>query len=196
MDQNDLRTVTIQKYSEKLNLLNENCIVIESEKEFIELFKGVIIMFIKNINALYNKILIKLPELKFSASSEKITNLNILLESLEGSGKLFGIDCIDIILRAYINYFYVKFRDDIMAWDIEKIKYIEEKDIHDIVIDSANKEQAVDTVTGYLDIIPEVIIMVNNLSEKEVLKLTYLLNNINVIIDIYLAKKSQNQLKP
>ena len=38
--------------------------------------------------------------------------------------------------------------------------------------------------------------MINNLSEKDILKVMYLLNNVNVIIDVYLAKKSLNQLAP
>ena len=110
--------------NDKINTLNNNCINITTETEFKELFKGVIIMFIKDIIILYNKLLIKLPNLKYSSSSEKITNLNILLTSLEGDGKLYGIDCCDIILRAYITYFYVKFRDDMMSWNIENVKKI------------------------------------------------------------------------
>ena len=33
--------------------------------------------------------------------------------------------------------------------------------------------------------------MINNLKEKDILKVLYLLNNLNVIIDVYLVKKSQ-----
>ena len=34
------------------------------------------------------------------------------------------------------------------------------------------------------------------LSEKDILKTTYLLNNVNVIVDVYLVKKQQKLLKP
>ena len=192
---NSIQTI-INKYTEKINALNNNCINIPTETEFKELFKGVIIMFIKDILVLYNKLLTKLPDLKYSSSSEKITNLNILLESLEGDGKLYGIDCNDIILRAYITYFYVKYRDDMMSWNIDKVKQINEKNIHSAVVDTAEKEKVSNEVAEHLNIIPEVVLMINNLSEKDIVKIMYLLNNINVIIDVYLGKKSQNLLLP
>jgi hypothetical protein len=184
----------IQKYKQKLELLTNNCININSENEFKELFKGVIIMFIKDIIVLFNKLLVKLPDLKHSSTSEKITNLNIILNSLEGDGKLYGIDCNDIILRAYIAYFYVKYRDIMMSWNIENVKNINEKNMHGVIMDTASKEKVTNEVSEYLNIIPEVIIMLNNLNDKEILKVLYLLNNINSIIDVYLSKKSQNQL--
>lgn len=186
----------ISKYTEKINALNNNCINLGSETEFKELFKGVIIMFIKDVVILYNKLLVKIPELKYSSSSEKITNLNIILTSLEGDGKLYGIDCTDIILRAYITYFYVKYRDDMMSWNIDNVKKINEENIHCAVIDTASKEKVTNEVSEYLNIIPEVVMMINNLSEKDIIKVMYLLNNVNVIIDVYLAKKSQGQLTP
>jgi hypothetical protein len=196
MDKSNSTQVIISKYSEKVNALSENCSIIQTETEFKELFKGVIIMFIKDMIVLYNKLLTKLPDLKFSSSSEKITNLNILLNSLEGDGKLYGIDCTDIILRAYITYFYVKYRDDMMSWNIDNVKKINEQNVHSAVIDTAHKEKVSNEVSEYLNIIPEVIMMINNLSEKDILKVMYLLNNVNVIIDVYLAKKSLNQLNP
>lgn len=196
MDKSNSTQVIISKYIEKVNTLSKNCSNILTETEFRELFKGVIIMFIKDMIVLYNKLLIKLPDLKYSSSSEKITNLNILLNSLEGDGKLYGIDCNDIILRAYITYFYIKYRDDMMSWNIENVKKINEQNVHNVVIDTANKEKVSSEVSEYLNIIPEVIMMLNNLSEKDILKIMYLLNNVNVIIDIYLAKKSLNQLSP
>ena len=154
----------IEKYNEKIEVLKQNCEVLASEKEFMELFKGIIVMFIKEIILLYNKLLDKLPNLKFSSSSEKITNLNMLLTSLEGDGILYGIDCIDILLRAYINYFYIQYRDDMMNWNIEQIKLINEENIHSTIIDTASKEKLTNEVSEYLNIIPEVILMINNLS--------------------------------
>jgi hypothetical protein len=186
----------IEKYNEKIESLKQNCESLQSEKEFMELFKGVIIMFIKEMILLYNKLLEKLPNLKFSSSSAKITNLNILLTSLEGDGILYGIDCTDIILRAYITYFYVKYRDDMMNWNIEHIKLLNEENIHSTVIDTASKEKVTNEVSEYLNIIPEVVLMINNLSEKDILKTTYLLNNVNVIVDVYLVKKQQKLLMP
>jgi hypothetical protein len=196
MEKSNKTKSIIEKYKEKIDYLKQNCETIQSEKEFMELFKGVIIMFIKEMILLYNKLLEKLPNLKFSSSSEKITNLNILLTSLEGDGILYGIDCTDIILRAYITYFYLKYRDDMMNWNIEQIKLINEENIHSTVIDTASKEKVTNEVSEYLNIIPEVVLMINNLSEKDILKTTYLVNNVNVIIDVYLVKKQQKLLMP
>jgi hypothetical protein len=193
MNRNDSTQNIINKYTEKINSLNNSCIDIQTENEFKELFKGVIIMFIKDVILLYNKLLVKLPDLKYSASSEKITNLTTLLNSLETDGKLLGFDCNDIILRAYITYFYIKYRDDMMSWNIEKVKDINEQNMHNIVTDTAEKEKVSSEVAEHLNIIPEVVLMINNLSEKDILKIMYLLNNVNVIIDVYLAKKSQKQ---
>ena len=194
MESSKIKSI-IEKYNEKIEVLKQNCEVLDSEKEFMELFKGVIVMFIKEIILLYNKLLDKLPNLKFSSSSEKITNLNILLTSLEGDGVLYGIDCLDIILRAYINYFYIQYRDDMMNWNIEQIKLINEENIQSTIIDTASKEKLTNEVSEYLNIIPEIILMINNLSEKDILKTTYLLNNVNIIVDVYLVKKQQKILK-
>jgi hypothetical protein len=187
-------TNAIKKYSVKLDDLNNSCININTDAEFKDLFKGIIIIFIKDIIVLYNKILIKLPDLTFSSSSEKITNLNILLGSLEGDGKIYGFDVTDIMLRAYITYFYIKYRDYMMSWDIEAIKNINEDNIESVIVDTASKEQVTNEVSEYLNIIPEVVLMINNLSEKDIVKIFYLTNNVNTIIDNYLNKKSQNQL--
>jgi hypothetical protein len=122
------------------------------------------------------------PEFKFSKSSEKISNLNILLNSLESDGFLFGINCNDIIMRSYVNFVYTKYRDNMMKWDI---KNIDEDKIKDDVLNKTN----VDNIGEYLNIIPEIKIMCTYLKDKEFLKIIFLLNNLNVIIDIYLLKQ-------
>jgi hypothetical protein len=180
---------SITKYNSKLEDLKSNCINISSDGEFRELFKGVIVLFIKDVVGLYNKILTTKPDFKNVATSEKITNLNILLECLEGDGKLYGIDCNDIILRAYIKYFYVDYRDTLMNWDIESVKQINETNFRKAVVNTATKEQVNNSVSEYLNIIPELVTMINNCSDKDILKILYLLNNVNTIIDVYLYKK-------
>jgi hypothetical protein len=182
----------IELYNQKLEVIRCDCSNIETEPELKEIFKGVLIMFIKHIIQLYNKILIKLPELKFSHSSEKISNLNILLESLEGNGILFNINCNDIILQGYVNYMYTRHREVMINWDLERIKKLNENNIKNVVEKSASIENVSATVSDYLNVIPEVVLIINNLREKEKLKLLYILNNLNIIIDVYLLKKSTN----
>jgi hypothetical protein len=179
----------IDNYKNKLESFFEDYKKL-SLNELKDMFKGVVIMFIKDVVNLYNKLLGSMPELKFSKSSEKITNLNTLLNALEGDGKLFGIDCNDIILRAYVNYFYTEHRDIMMAWEIDKIKSINENDIKGAVINTATKENVVETASEHLNIIPEIVLMLNNLKDKEILKILYLLNNINTLLDVYLVKLS------
>lgn len=180
---------TINNYKKELKTLEENCNIL-SLSELEEMFKGVVVMFIKDVIHLYNKLLVSMPELKFSKSSEKITNLNTLLDALEGDGKMFGVDCNDIILRAYVTYFYKEHRDIMMDWDLEKIKTINENDITDAVINTATKENVIESTSEHLNIIPEIVLMLNNLKDKDILKILYLLNNINTVIDIYLLKRS------
>lgn len=186
---------TINNYKAQLECLKDNCINFTTEAEFKDLFKGVIIMFIKDIIAMFNKLVLKYPELKQSSSAEKIHNLNILLDSLEGDGILFGIDCNDLMLRSYITYFYTKYRDPMIDWDLEAIKRINEEDITDVVISSTTQENLANNAEEHLNIIPEIVLMLNKLKEKDILKIFYLLNNLNTTIDIYLLKKSQNELK-
>ena len=181
----------IENYKCKIETLLINCEQLNTELEIKDFFKGIIIMFIKDVIRLYNKLIKKLPDLKFSKSSEKISNLNILLDSLETDGRLFNLDLNDIILRAYINYFYMKYRDIMMEWNLDNIKLINEETIACALIETAKTEDVVDTASEYLNIIPEIVLMINNLKESDILKLLYLLNNLNTIIDVYLLKKSQ-----
>jgi hypothetical protein len=181
----------ITNYNQQLELIKVSCLNINNESEIKDLFKGVLIMFMKDIIQLYNKLLKKLPELKCSNSSEKISNLNTLLESLEGDGKLFNIDCNEIILKGYVSYIYTIYRDGMMEWDLEAIKRMNKNNITEAVIDTATAENVKGEASEYLNIIPELVLMINNLKEKDILKVLYLLNNLNVIIDVYLVKKSQ-----
>ena len=182
----------IDNYKQKLETHQNSYLEINNEGEIKDLFKGVLIIFIKDIMQLYNKLLVKLPELTFSKSSEKISNLNILLNSLEGDGVLFNINCNDFILKGYVNYIYTKYRDDMMSWDLEKMKTLNNENIKEVVVNTIKNENANNEALEYLNIIPELVLMINNLKEKDILKLLYLLNNLNVIIDVYLVKKSQN----
>lgn len=179
----------IDNYKEKLNILKNNCLEIKNETDFKDLLKGIVIMFIKDIQLLYGKLLIKLPELKFSNSSNKISNLNLLLNSLESDGNILNIDCMDIIIKGYINYFYIKYRDYMINWDINKIKQIDVSNIEQVILDTAALENKITEVSEHLNLIPEVVLMMNNLKDKDIIKILYLLNNMNTIIDVYLLKK-------
>lgn len=182
----------ITNYKNDLENVSVGCLNLSSEEDIKNLFKGVIIMFIENVICLYGKLLIKLPDLRFSKSSDKITNLNMLLKSLQTDGILFGLNCNDIILKAYITYFYVKYRDQMMNWDISQLKLIDEINIREVAIETAEKEQILETTaTEYLNIIPEIILMINNLDVKDILHMLYYLNYLNIIIDTYFYKMTQ-----
>ena len=183
----------IDNYKSKIETIKNNYLQLNTELEIKDLFKGIIIMFIKDVIRLYNKLIKKNPELNLLKSSEKISNLNTLLDSLESDGILFNLDVTYIILRAYINYFYMKYRDDMMNWNIDNIKLVNEDSIKSVVIDTAKNENVVETASEYLNIIPELILIINNLKESDILKMLYLLNNLNTIIDVYLLKKSEGK---
>lgn len=183
-----------ESYCEILKELNSKCIVMTNEKDFKELFKGVLIMFIKDLLTLYNKHLPSIEGLQTPKCADKISNLNILLRSLETDGKILGFDCNDIIIRAYVNYFYSKYRDDLMNWEIDKMKNIKENEIKDFLINSAKLEEVEDSAYEYLNIIPELVLIINCLRERQIIKIFYLLNNLNTIMDIYLVKKSNKDL--
>lgn len=186
-DQKQLNT--IEKYKIKLKNLNENCMKLTNETELIELFKGVVIMFIKEVILLYNKLIQKIPDLKYSKSSEKITKLNILLNALESDGKLFNLDCNTIILRAYVNYIYTLYRDNMMNWNIKQIIAINTDNITKIVCSTVSKENIIAETSDYLNIIPEIVLMIQNLKDKDILKILYLLNNLNTVVDVFFYKK-------
>jgi len=184
-----------ESYCLVLDTLKITCLEMNKENDFKELFKGVIIMFIKDILLLYNKCLPNIDGLKTPKCAEKISNLNILLQSLETNGRILGFDCNDIIIRAYVNYFYYKYRDDLINWEIEKMKNIKEQEIKQLLLNSAKEEKIEDSASEYLNIIPEIVMIINCLREREIIKLFYLLNNLNIIMDVYLVKKSNNELK-
>jgi len=76
---NTSKNTRIENYKLEISKLHTSCSNISSEVEFRELFKGIVIMFINDMILMYDKLLIKIPTLKHSASSEKITYLKILL---------------------------------------------------------------------------------------------------------------------
>lgn len=191
---NIAKTNRINIYKLQIDELHKNCSNINSEAEFRELFKGIVIMFINDMILMYDKLLTKIPTLKNSVSSEKITYLKILLDALNGDGMLFGVECNELMIRAYLNYFWTPYRDYMMDWDLSNIQYINESNVKNAIVDTASKENLLDTALENLNIIPEIMMMKDNLSERDILKILFLLNNLNTIIDVYLYKKSLNQL--
>lgn len=185
--------VLIESYKINLESFSEKCQNITVENEYKDLFRGIFIMFLEDFINLYNKLSQKIPELLSEKISVKISNLNKLLDVLNNDGFIFGIDCNEIILRGYINYFYTSYRDNLMTWDLNALD-VNEENIKNKVIDVANNEDALNTVSNYLDIIDEIVIMFNNTKDKDKLKIIYILNNLNTVIDIYLGKKSLNML--
>jgi hypothetical protein len=183
----------IERYDNKLNSLKTKCLNISEENEFKDLFKGIFIMLIRNILELKNK----LSTTVSSNINSKLSELNILLDYLENDNQLINIDICDILLRGYVSYFYQDYRDYIMNWDIDKIKYLDNNIIKDTIVSTVAKEKDItdmfikDDITEYLNIIPEISIMINNLEMNDIIKLFYLLNNLNIIIDIYLLKRNQ-----
>jgi len=187
-EKNNIQQI-INTYDNNLEIFKRKYLNIEVEKEFKELFKGTVVLLLENIVLLYN-LRQKKPELKFSKSAEKISNINSLMDCLKNDTKLLGCDVNEVIMRGYVSYFYTKYRDLMMDWDISKIKNIEESDVKDVVNNTVTSQEVMEMAKGYFNIVPEIVMMVNLVKEKEILKLLYLLNNINVIIDVYLYKKN------
>lgn len=181
--------ILIETYKSNLESLSDNCKKITSENEYRDLFRGIFIMFLEDFIQLYNKLSIKIPELKTEKTLDKINNLNRLLDILNNDGKFLGFDCNEIILRGYINYFYTPYRDNLMTWELNAI-IISEDSITATIINAANNENAINVASKYLDIIHEIVLMFNNTKDKDKLKIIYILNNLNTVIDIYLGKKS------
>jgi len=192
-DQMSHNQSNILEYQVKLKILEEQCQNIIEEKEFKELFKGIILMFLDEVNRVFKKLLKKIPDLKYSDSSKKIDNLNILVNYINGTTSMLGIDINDIIIRGYTTYFYLKFRDDMINWNIDEIKKINESDIEKEILETASKENIKEDVTEHLNLIPEIFMIVKNLELKNILKLFYILKNMNTLIDVYLLKKNMNE---
>jgi hypothetical protein len=184
----------IDEFNKKIETLLQNCMKLETEAELKELFKDVVIMFIKDSIKLHNKLIQQDPSLKFTEGSEKFSKLNILVSSLESDGKLFNIDCNELIFKGYFGHIYAKYREYMMNWNIEGMKHINENidTIQNVILESAKKEQVADSTYEHMNIIPELVMMINKLSEKEILKLLYLLNNLNTIMDVYVYKYQNN----
>ena len=53
----------IDNYKSKIETIKNNYSQLNTETEIKELFKGIIIMFIKDVLRLFNKLIKKLPEL-------------------------------------------------------------------------------------------------------------------------------------
>lgn len=188
----------ISKYNNKLNKLKNKYIHIETNEEFKDLFKGVLIILIRNILEMKNKLELNNNYINLI---NKISDLNILLDYLENDKQLLNIDLCDVLLRGYINYIYKDYRDYIMNWNIDEIKNISTDDVNSL-IDTKNNTiskkssisnlisdlSSINDISEYLNVIPEISILINNLEENNIIKLFYLLNNINIIIDLYLIK--------
>ena len=186
----------IESYNTRLNAIESACKNdVNTEKDFRSLFKDATIEFIKCLDSTYKKKIKTNDNLNISNIDEKINNLHILLDCLENNdGKMFGMDCNDLILRGYINYFYSKYRDEMLNWDIDRIKLIDESDITNVVIDTAEKENVSSSVGEHLNLVPEVVLMINNLKDKDIMKILYHLNELNTIIDVFLNKKMLKQI--
>jgi len=195
LKENEDNKKLIKSYELNLETYRQSYLNTKSVTEFKELFKGLIIMMLDHIILLYNKILQKKPELKFSKSSEKITKINTLVDCLKNNTKIMGCDVNEVILKGYVSYFYAKYRDMMMNWDIKKIKTIDESDIKGVVFGTVTNSQIMEIAQENFNIVPEVVLMINNLKEKEIFKLLYYLNNVNTMIDIYLYLLDKKKLK-
>ena len=108
-DKNKLSDI-INKYKQKLEDLQTKIIPLSSS-DLEELFNGTIIMFINELNNLYNKLIendnkINNPH-TMNQIEEKLSKLNMVIDQLEGKQSFFNVNVTDIIIRGYINYFYL-----------------------------------------------------------------------------------------
>jgi hypothetical protein len=190
-DKNKLSDI-INKYKQKLEDLQIKIIPLSSS-DLEELFNGTIIMFINELNNLYNKLIENDNKINNSHTmnqiEEKLSKLNMVIDQLEGKQSFFNVNVTDIIIRGYINYFYLSYRDLFMDWDINKIKSIDRSVISDVVLNGVKQEQ-VDVSESSLNLIPEIVSIFNNLNYKDNIKFLFLINNLNVIIDRILLDRS------
>jgi hypothetical protein len=190
-DKNNLSDIT-NKYRKKLEDLQEK-IVILSTSDLEELFNGTIIMFINELNNLYNKLIENDDKIKYSSSlyhiEERLSKLNMIVDQLEGKQNFFSVNVTDIIIRGYIKYFYLSYRDLFMDWNIDEIKNTDCSVISDAII-NGGKEEQIDVSENSLNLIPVIVSIFNNLNYKDNIKFIFLINNLNVIIDRILLDKS------
>jgi hypothetical protein len=190
-DKNNLSDIT-NKYRKKLEDLQEK-IVILSTSDLEELFNGTIIMFINELNNLYNKLIENDDKIKYSSSlyyiEERLSKLNMVVDQLEGKQSFFSVNVTDIIIRGYIKYFYLSYRDLFMDWNIDEIKNTDCSVISDALI-NGGKEEQIDVSENSLNLIPVIVSIFNNLNYKDNIKFIFLINNLNVIIDRILLDKS------
>jgi len=182
----------INGYNQKLETLKTQCMTINSDDDFKKLFNSVMSLFAKDVIKHYNKLSSKIDQLKNEQTLDKISKLNMVIDCLDGDGTIYGIDCTDIILRGYIAYFYLKFRNIMFEWNIKDIKNIKESAIKGEILNSAKNELSNENMGEYINIIPEIVLMINNMRDSDILKQLFLLNNLNIIIDVYLYKKQKN----
>jgi hypothetical protein len=190
-DKNNLSDIT-NKYRKKLEDLQEK-IVILSTSDLEELFNGTIIMFINELNNLYNKLIENDDKIKNSSSlyhiEERLSKLNMVVDQLEGKQSFFSVNVTDIIIRGYIKYFYLSYRDLFMDWNIDEIKNTDCSVISDALI-NGGKEEQIDVSENSLNLIPVIVSIFNNLNYKDNIKFIFLINNLNVITDRILLDKS------
>ena len=195
-DKSKLLEIT-DRYKKKLEDLQTK-IVSLSSSDLEELFNGTIIMFINELNNLYNKLIehdnennskIKNSRI-MSQIEEKLSKLNMVVDQLEGKQSFFSVNVTDIIMRGFINYFYLSYRDLFMDWNIDKIKSIDRSVISDAVLNGVKKEQ-VDVSESSLNLIPEIVSIFDNLNYRDNIKFLFLINNLNVIIDRILLDRSK-----
>jgi hypothetical protein len=186
----ELNQKYIQIYNSQLESLKNNALLLDSFDQIQELFKEVVILFINKLLYLFNKITSKESTLLDTSIAKKISHMNTLLQSLEGDCKLFGMDILDYIQRGYINYVYLKYRDHLLSWDFKSINNVGRDQLENAILQTATKEQL--DIMNYMDLLPELLKMLSYLDNKDVHELLYLLNNINVIIDVIIYKKYIN----
>lgn len=190
-DKNNLSDIT-NKYKKKLEDLEKNIVVL-STSDLEELFNGTIIMFINELNNLYNKLIENDDKIKNSSSldyiEERLSKLNMVVDQLEGKQSFFSVNVTDIIIRGYIKYFYLSYRDLFMDWNIDEIKNTDCSVISDALI-NGSKEEQIYVSENSLNLIPVIVSIFNNLNYKDNVKFIFLINNLNVIIDRILLDKS------
>lgn len=181
-----------KQYNEKIEEFKVDC-CIKTLHELEEIYKSIMIKFIDDIIKNYNSLKKTVSELNNKRVLDKISKLNMLLKVLKNEdgndGTLLGIDCNKVIMNGYIKYFYLKYRDIMLDWEISKIKGINEKALKTVVVDTSIKEDVSESVNSYLDILPEVIVMLNKINDEKLLNIVYKLNLINKLLDVYILKK-------
>ena len=176
-----------QKYVINIREQLRGCDGLGNKQDMMEIFKHTIILFIKEIQLMYNQIS-ETSHTTFTECASKMSDLNMVLNCLESNGgMILGQNCVDLIFRSYFSFVYMKYKQHIESWDINRILSLNINQVRETVEKEANDSHS-NKANEYFNIIPELINILHTIEPKKIIKILYFLNLINGIIEICIVR--------